>query len=170
MIQEGNSEELIEEETGQCALGFVQRVTRQLVRRVEIQEVTTQDEPIREVVNEYTVHSPNSSDSFDSYFNFPSPPADKYQSRKMKKSDFEGDEAESSQEVITEMSKRIKLLEEEIKKMSETQLKMKNELESLSKKNVKKATKPAIKKLGEVASKFEKSIGDQERVQRMVNL
>lgn len=126
--------------------------------------MTTQDEPIQEVVNEYTVQSPSSSDSFDSYFNFPSPPADKSQSRKRKMSDFEGDEAESSQEIISEMSKRVRLLEEEIKKISETQLKMKREMESLIKKNVKKTTKPAIKKLGEAASKFEKVVGDQERV------
>lgn len=67
------------------------------------------------------------------------------------------------------MSKKIKLLEENIKKITKTQLKMQREMESLIKKNVRRATKPLIKKLGEAASKFEKAFGDQEKVQRMVN-
>lgn len=66
------------------------------------------------------MQSPSTSDSFDSYLNF-SPPAPKSQSRKRKRSDFvhDEDEDELSQEVVSEMSKRIKLLDDEIKSMTE---------------------------------------------------
>lgn len=168
--REAVSEELDEEETRELTIGLVRKVARQQVHRVEIQEVTTQTEPIRRVDHEYTVRSPSSSNSLDSFLHSPSLQADKHQSKWRKRSDFEDDEVESSQGLISEMSKKIKLLKDEISKMLETQMKMKREMESLIKKNVKKATKPAIKKLGEVAFKFKKAVGDQEKVQRMVNL
>lgn len=87
------------------------------------------------MVNDYTMRSPSSSYSFDSYLNFSSP-VHKYQSKKRKRIEFEEEEVESSQEIISEMTKRIKLLEDEIKRMLETQQKMKIEMESLINKNV----------------------------------
>lgn len=69
----------------------------------------------------------------------------KSQSKKRKRNDFEGDKAEFSQEVISKMSKRIKLLEGEIRRLSETQLKMKKEIESLIKKNVKRPPNQQLK-------------------------
>lgn len=165
------SEELREEEAGQYSLGFVRRVVRTTTQIVYIREVVAQEEQVRRVDKEYTVQSPSSNESFDGYLNFPSPsPVDKKQRKKRNRSDFEDDETESSQEIISAMSKKIKLLEDEIKKMARTQLKMQKETESLIKRNVKKATKPAIKKLGEATFKFEKAVGDQEKLQRMVNL
>lgn len=51
----------------------------------------------------------------------------------------------STREVMKRITKRIKLLEDEIKLMSDTQLKMKAEMEKLIKKYVKKASQPILK-------------------------
>lgn len=67
--RDGDSAELLDEPSEQLALGFV---------RI----------PVRRAVNEYTMLSPSSSDSFDNYLNFSSL-VHKSQSKKRKRSDFE---------------------------------------------------------------------------------
>lgn len=125
---------------------------------------------VEEIPDRIVARSPSPEVSSDSVFDTPSPPADKTQSRKMKRSNFEKGEVETSRNEVAKMAKRIKFLENQNKLMTRNQLKMQREMESLIKKNVTRAAKPAVKMLDEAANKFERVVGDQKRVQCMVNL
>lgn len=125
--------------------------------------------PARKVAASYFVQSPSTSESLSDYLNFT--PLELKGQDKRKRSDFVDDEEENtSQEVISQMAKRIRLLEDEIKKMSETQKQMRNEMESSIKKSVKHARNPTLKKLEKIANVMEKAVGDCIKLQGMINL
>lgn len=86
------------------------------------------------------------------------------------RSEFVDEEGKSSQEVISHMAKHIKVLEDEIRHMSETQRKMPEDMESLIKKNVKRASRPMLKRLEKSTTILEEVASDRTRLQGIINL
>lgn len=64
--------------------------------------------------------------------------------------------------MISQIAKRIKLLEDEIRRMSKTHRKMQDDMELLIKKNVRRASMPMLRKLEKSTSELEKAIGDRD--------
>lgn len=64
----------------------------------------------------------------------------------MTRSEFEESDGDNaSQEAIREMTKHIKLLDDQIRFMSQTQVQMQKDMEALIKKSLKMASRPVLK-------------------------
>lgn len=117
---------------------------------------------------------PSTSDSIEDLFNSTHHELKQKNKKKKKKrmrSEFVSDDDEtSSQEAIQQMAKRIKLLENELRLMSNTQQQMQKDMEVLLiKKNVSRASKPIIKKMEMPTVAMEEAAGDRAKLQGLVN-
>lgn len=128
-------------------------------------------ELIREV-EDYFVQSPSSIDFIEDLFYSP---RHELNEKKRFRSEFileddDVDDENASHEAIQQMAKRIKLLENEIRLVSETQQNMQKVMETLIKKFVWRANKPMIKKIEKSTAIMEEVVGDRSKLRNLVNL